>query len=555
MEFNYSYSGNSSVRNTGKQTNMSFAPDLLREPTYFRGVIRQSIEFREAISALHDVVISDLRWKPKDRAAYMEWREQQDEIDWVQAASQKADVAAKLKEVREELDEIRKRQSQRMSAYNQSVNRYFRYLYDRDRDMWIVLDPVITVHPDEVFFECFSEDESSYGRLSASYEVFQNVDEFACGTTNVDYSADLYNEFQKIRTYKETRLEVDPSGFEVKTSGEVEHKEMKIDLPDTWVRGFLQVSSAMSLPMITFQLHPMDVHNICFVLRRNKELLGPRSIRYQLTPGEPVKIVFDPWGKTLLCPRSIYLGSESHEIRVWGRRRLHILERLVPQAKTFHVHLLGSGMPSFYLADLGDMSFTLGLSGWTTNNWSQAGNFDLLAPRADVDNDTKQRVFMALKENWFESPDSLASRLGLDRSVVMGALAAYTQAGRAIWDLKKNVYRARELSREPLPLNELRFSNEREQSASRFVEANQVTITAHNPGDAGSFEIQGTVTDGKDFETSLRIGADQQIIEGRCTCNFFQQNKMRQGPCEHMLGVRIKHNQTANKNMFARLLS
>ena len=212
-------------------------------------------------------------------------------------------------------------------------------------------------------------------------------------------------------------------------------------------------------------------------------------------------------------------------------------------------------MPSFYLADLGDMSFTLGLSGWTTNNWSQAGNFDLLAPRADVDNDTKQRVFMALKENWFESPDSLASRLGLDRSVVMGALAAYTQAGRAIWDLKKNVYRARELSREPLPLNELRFSNEREQSASRFVEANQVTITAHNPGDAGSFEIQGTVTDGKDFETSLRIGADQQIIEGRCTCNFFQQNKMRQGPCEHMLGVRIKHNQTANKNMFARLLS
>jgi len=41
-------------------------------------------------------------------------------------------------------------------------------------------------------------------------------------------------------------------------------------------------------------------------------------------------------------------------------------------------------MPSFYLADLGDMTFTLGLSGWTTNDWSSAGNFDLLAPRAAV---------------------------------------------------------------------------------------------------------------------------------------------------------------------------
>ena len=42
-------------------------------------------------------------------------------------------------------------------------------------------------------------------------------------------------------------------------------------------------------------------------------------------------------------------------------------------------------MPSFYVADLGEMSFTLGLSGWTTNNWSEVGNFDLLAPRAEVD--------------------------------------------------------------------------------------------------------------------------------------------------------------------------
>ena len=42
---------------------------------------------------------------------------------------------------------------------------YFQYLLKRDYQAWIVLDPVITVHPDQVFFECFSKDESSYGRL------------------------------------------------------------------------------------------------------------------------------------------------------------------------------------------------------------------------------------------------------------------------------------------------------------------------------------------------------------------------------------------------------
>ena len=555
MEFDYSYAGSSSVDNSGAGTKVNFSPDTKREPTFFRGNVGKPIAFREAISALHDVVISDLRWKPTDRTEYMAWRAQQDEVDWAAVAEQRADVAEKLAKVRDELAELRKRDAERMRGYYAAQQRYFQYLYQQDRNMWIVLDPVITVHPDEVFFECFSEDESSYGRLSASYEVFRDIGEYACGTTNIDYSSELYDEFQKIRTYKTTSFEIDPSGFEVRTTGEASHKEVKIDLPDSWVRGFLQVSSAMSLPMIQFDLHPMDIHNICFVLRRNKELKGPRSIRYLLEPGKPVQIVFDPWGKRLTCPRSVYNGNEAHEIRVWGRRRIQILERLVAQANSFTVFLLGDGMPSFYLADLGNMTFTLGLSGWTTNNWSDAGNFDLLAPRAEVDSDTQQRVFAALKESWFEAPDSLASRLGLERSVVLGALSAYTQAGRAIWDLKKNVYRARELSREPLPLSELRFSNERESAATEFVEAKQVTVERQMPADSGGYKLVGSVSTHKKFALELEIGPDEQVIGGKCSCNFFQQNKLRKGPCEHMLALRMQYNREGKSNLFARLLS
>jgi hypothetical protein len=539
MEFEYSFARSTAVANHPNRTEMSFSPDTKRDPTFFSGELRKGIAFREAISALHDVVVSDLRFKPKDKTAYKEWAAKQEEIDWEQVAAQRAGVAKQIKEMQERISVIARRSAERMAPFYKAKQRYFDYLYQKDRDAWFVLDPVITVHPDEVFFECFSQDESSYGRLGTGYEVFRNIGNFACGTTNIDYSSALYDEFQKIRSYKITKFEVDPSGFEVRTEGEQQFKEVKIDLPDSWVRGFLQVNSAMGLPARTFDLHPMDVHNLCFVLRRHKEKKGPRSMRYKLTPGEPVRVVFDPWGIEVVCRRSEYHGKAKEEIRVWGRRRLHILERLIPVARKFTVHLLGQGLPSFYVADLGDMTFTLGLSGWTANDWSTAGNFDLLAPRAEVDDFTTRRVFDGLKEKWLDTPDGLAQRLGLSRAAVLGALGVWTQAGRAMFDLAKGVYRTRELARDPLPMDKLRFSNPREETATRLLTGNHVQSSAREAAD-GSMELTGSVKDrSHTYRASLSIDADARITRGECECNFFQQNKLYKGPCEHILALRM----------------
>jgi hypothetical protein len=546
MEFNYNYKGNSTVAGQGDRTQMSFSPDVTRQPTYFRGELQQNIAFREAISALHDVVVSDLRFKPKDKSAYKAWAQERNEIDWQLVAAQRQEVTDKIKALQAELTDLNRRSSERMSGFYRATARYFEYLYQKNRDYWFVLDPVITVHPDEVFFECFSQDESSYGRLGVSYEVFKHVDEFACGTTNIDYSAALYDEFQKIRSYKRTLLEVDPSGFEVQTAGESNFKEVKIDLPDTWVRGFLQVSSAMSLPAIRFDLHPTDIYNICFTLRRRQEKQGPRSMRYILKPGEPVRIVFEPWGTDVVCARSIYEGNSDRTIRVWGRRRLLILERLIPVARKFTVHLLGNGMPSFYVADLEDMSFTLGLSGWTANDWAKASNFDLLAPRANVDDGTKRQIFEALKQTWVESPDTLAQRLRLDRSVVLGALSAYTQAGRAIYDLNKQVYRVRELTNIPLPIEQLRFANDRESAASQFLEQNAVRITNANIDTSGTQSLRGEVCyKDKKFLPVVTLDRDERIVQAECTCNWHQQNKLFKGPCEHILALRMHRDRTS----------
>src|SRR4029078_11301059 len=48
-----------------------------REPVAFDAPLKQPLRFREAMSALHDCVISDLRFKKKDKTAYLQWKKDQ----------------------------------------------------------------------------------------------------------------------------------------------------------------------------------------------------------------------------------------------------------------------------------------------------------------------------------------------------------------------------------------------------------------------------------------------------------------------------------------------
>lgn len=538
MNFAYRFLGSTSASSDAASSSFAFAPDTLRQPTFFTGKVARHLAFREAISALHHVVVSDLRFKPRDRTAYFEWLKQNEANFLADATAQSAALKPRIADLQDRIRGFDRDRDRLMKPFWAARQSYFNYLYKQNRDAWIVLDPVITVHPDEIFFECFSLDESSYGRLSCDHDVFENLGEMAFGTTNIDYSHALYDEFQKIRSYRDTTLTIDPSGFEVQTADDLDFREEKIDLPDSWVRGFLQVSSAMTLPAHVFDLHPVDMANILTRLAQKKEKAGPRSLRFVLKPDAPVEVVIEPWGERLTFRRSIYRGTAPAEIRIWGRRRLAILGRALPLARSVRVHLTGSGLPSFFVVDFGGLRFTLGLSGWTANDWSSAGQFDLLAPRHKVDNDTAQRVFAALGKSHAASAAELARQTGVDQTLVHAALTAYTQAGRAMFDLDKSLYRLRELTREPLSPAQLRFSSAQEEKADRLIDANLVTIGSIDRNQ-GARAISGSVLDNARTEqVNLVIDEDDRLIEARCSCHFYGHNKMMRGPCEHMLALR-----------------
>ena len=189
MEFQHRYFGETGATSDASASNFSFAPDTLREPTFFVGEVAEHLPFREAISALHHVVVSDMRFKPKDRTAYFNWLKEHEQQLLAEALTQQTSIKSRLDVLRNEINDIYKRMNKIMAPFYGARKKYFDWLYKESRDAWIVLDPVITVHPDEIFFECFSQDESSYGRLCCDHDAFEHMGDLCCGTTNVYYTA------------------------------------------------------------------------------------------------------------------------------------------------------------------------------------------------------------------------------------------------------------------------------------------------------------------------------------------------------------------------------
>ena len=79
MELQTAYRQRSRIAQTPVGLAVSLAPNLRRDRVSFVGMLKHPLRFREAISTLHDVVISDLRFKPKSKRGYEEWKRQQAE--------------------------------------------------------------------------------------------------------------------------------------------------------------------------------------------------------------------------------------------------------------------------------------------------------------------------------------------------------------------------------------------------------------------------------------------------------------------------------------------
>ncbi|HEY1186095.1 MAG TPA: hypothetical protein VGE74_00500 [Gemmata sp.] len=544
MLLNTAYRGRSNVAQTPVGLAVSLAPNLRRDRVSFVGVLRQPLRFREAMSALHDVVISDLRFKPKDKTGYEEWKKEE--------AAKEARIrteAVKLKRAELEKESgrpmppgLERRFQKCRRQYWDARNRYNSLIAREDPELWRMLmpcDPVITVSPDVMFFECFSADESSYGCLTVEREAFAAETDVALGTTNVDYSWRLYEHFQTIRSYRETRFTIDPMGFEVQTAAdEGAYREEKIDLPQSWLRGFSSLQSAMSLPMRRVPLSREAVYSLVAFLKSHKAKTSPRAVRFELTPGHPVKVVLEPWNKEIVVHDLPYPGPRKEVIRTWGRDRLRVLGRLLPLLDGVDVYLLGTGLPSFWVAKMGEMKLTLGLSGWTANDWTSGGSaIDQLAPPAAPSNDVMQAMAAAFKQNPTWTLPALATKTRGSEAAVSAGLNKLALLGQVIHDLPHGVYRWRQVM--PVTLSAEVIGPEHEETvAARDLTRWKCKISSDKVDAKGARHIVGTVDSRSTSEVTL--DPDDRIVAGKCGCSYFYTGGLRKGPCRHLQALRNK---------------
>jgi predicted nucleic acid-binding Zn finger protein len=113
------------------------------------------------------------------------------------------------------------------------------------------------------------------------------------------------------------------------------------------------------------------------------------------------------------------------------------------------------------------------------------------------------------------------------------------------------VWRKRELSREPLPSDALRFASEREAEAQKLVYEKKAVLHEERAEQGGRVRLLGEVGDKRSrMRTELVLDGDERLVDARCTCNHFQQNRLRKGPCAHVLAVRMLKGQAQERKLF-----
>lgn len=559
MEFTQSYATPSTAQPRGDGLGFSLSTEAARPGVHLEALIKKSRSYGRVMLALHRVVAGDARFQEADHSGYQEWVRGQYLLELAQEQKQLQQklpaLQGELEDIKTQLQpldarsnelygELQKLGNQGSKSFSDAQRKYWKQLYSTDLQLWIVLDPVVSVHPDATLFEVFSRDESSYGCVRVPTKNLDVVGDVAYGTTNVDYSQALADEMARVRDYRGAFLGVGQSGISVATTAGA-RVEKKIDLPPSWVRGFLQVQSASALATINLSLSGTVVAEILRLLNARREDKGPRSLKFDLKPGQLPTIEIEPWGRIVRETHFKYGGTHAQTVRIWGRRRLSVLSEMLPHAREVEVRLLGDGLPSFWALELEGHRFELGLSGWTTNDWSAAARFDALASSSHVGDELLKQAAHELENALVLTPIQLAEITNANRAQATSALQKLCSEGRAMWDPVIKSYRWRQLLPFAAPETP---ADAKAKSAVRWVQNGKVKVAKvddskiekddflkrYNAPDVQFWAAEVNSEGGK-FNPLWASDADGRVKFWQCTCGEFRRDKGRSGPCAHLL--------------------
>lgn len=522
---------------------VAFGVDTLGAPVYLNAKVVPGTTFAKFMLTLGKVVAMQDATVQRDNSEYQKW---------VYGEYLK-ELAPTLAKNLEELPGLMQREKTLSSKQDQlwakaravwdstamSKQRqvYFKWLYDYARSVWVKLDPIVSVQPDATFFEAFSTDESTYARVTLPHTALDSKESPICGTTNIDFSLALEREFARARTYRDLSLTVGSKSVSIDL-GVSSLQEKKIDLPMSWVKGLVEVQAALSLESAYLELSSSFVADLIARLNSQIEKHGPRHLLFILEPGLPVRVRVEPWGDEYIDLDSVYQGSEKREIKFWGRRRIRVLENLLPLVEKVTVRLIDSGMPSFWSATLDGVKIDIGLSGWTAQNWAGRAKFSSLMPTAYANSPQTLEASNLLQEKTKLTVSDLSKLMKVSTLEAQALLQRLCLVGVALYDADDAEYRWRQLFPE-ISFDDDNDSSREERFGLAIFKSNQVTAS-FEPAEAGATSLTAeVVVDSRQFSVLMTTDVDGRVTYAQCDCNFFNYNKLRLGPCRHIVAASL----------------
>lgn len=553
MQLNYaapSHVSLSSDQQSDHTQHVALFTQLERDAVSFHGKLNDPLIFRDSLLALFDVVSSDYRYVPKDRAAYTVF--------------------------------MQMRRASRHKNLFSAQRDYFTWLFDNDPLAFCLLDPIIQVHQAGVSFEVFSRDEGCYAQLTLQHDLFETVSTPVLGTTSIDYSSALFDGIEQIRDHQITTLDIgqeavrlecsnvseptDSSETEVDSTVNEDSKqeviEKRINVPKSWIRALLQVQSAGQLAQERIELDPIALYNVLFELRMHADIKGKRrGLLIELIPQQLPVMILEPFDITVTSQvsrqQTPYQGQKAKLIRLWGRRRLSLLKRLLPHTDTVSVSLLGQGMPSYWTLTGKGFHFTFAMTGFSQANWSQSLNFDLLMPKRPPQNtpSSANDDLVPLVQALVEQPsriDALRERLStpennLTAPHVRQLLLSGAQQGLIRYDMANQSYYYRPLTQTPLDMAQFAYHNEAEKQAFDIVSRedgvqnlNVKTVTGQGISISADIHVK---EDRRTYQSQLQLGDEGLVSRAACSCPQYLQHRLSQGVCAHLIALRLSHHQ------------
>ncbi len=500
-EVSLQYGAGPSVEQKDDALSLFLPTDAVRGEAQLTAVLKRPGVVRDALVTMGDILAQDLRRKASDRSDYLAY------------------VLKQGRKATKELWEAQKR--------------FLEDKYAVDEDDEGPLDPVLHIDSRGVSLEVFSADESAYARLHLHADAYESS-EMSPGTTHIPLDGDVVGALGRVRSYRTTTLRLGSA-----SGGEAKARKV----PYRWARAFAQVQAASTLPAAVFQIAPVDLYNVLLTLRMQKAKKPPRALRYELVPGEAPRLVLEPWDLVLQGHGGTYEGDRPMVVRTWGRRRLQVLSRLLPHAKSVQVMLFGAGLPAYYVIDLGDASLTLALSGWTDAGWAGVATFDLLVAQ-NADDVLTQRILKTVTDAP-KSLDALIEETGRGRDEVRQSLLMLMQRGLILHDVARSEFVGRPLFTAPLDDEKLKYRDAREAEAHRLLETEgAVRLTKVHDLAGEGVRIEGEVEDAKAhrvYKTAFTLDREGRTRDPSCTTPQFRRSGMKEGPTVPMLALRLKY--------------